>query len=75
MAATQNHMIHPMPNLPRLKSSVTEGGLKAKTGLTIKVFLWNQHIINPTSHHDETPLHQQKGNNLLKLIDRLYTYL
>ena len=32
-----------------LKLSVTKDGLTAKTGLAVKIFLPNQHIINPTS--------------------------
>ena len=34
------------------KLSVTEDGLMVKTGLPIKILLWNRHIIYPTSHHD-----------------------
>ena len=34
-----------------LKLSVTEDGPKAETGLTIKILLWQWHIIYPTSHY------------------------
>ena len=37
---------------------VNEDGLTAETGLTIKILLWNRHIIHPTSHHDEFPLYR-----------------
>ena len=39
---------------------VTEDGLTAETGYAIKFLLWNRHIINPTSYHDELPLRRQK---------------
>ena len=45
-----------------LKLAVTEDGQTAKTGLTIKIYLWNWHIIYPTSHHDEFPLYRRKDS-------------
>ena len=35
-----------------------EDGLTAETGLTIKILMWNEHIIYPTSQHDQFPLYQ-----------------
>ena len=47
-----------------LKLSVTEDGLTAETGLAIKGFKGNWHIIYPSSHHDELPLYRRKENNV-----------
>ena len=51
-----------------LKLSVTEDSQTAKTGLTIKIFLWNWHTYNTTSPHDELPLNRRKENNFFKGI-------
>ena len=47
--------------------SVTEDGLTAETGLTIKRFKLNGHMIYPTSHLYELPPHRRKENNFIKL--------
>ena len=41
------------------KLSVSEDGLTAETGLTIKNFLCNWLIIYARHHHDELPLYRQ----------------
>ena len=45
---SQNDIIPPFV----LKLSVNEDGLTVRTGLTIKSFTWNWHIIYPTSHRE-----------------------
>ena len=53
-----NKMLQPkIVSYLHLKLSVTEDGLTAETGPTIKFLLWNHHIVYPTFHHNELLLY------------------
>ena len=55
-----------------LSQVVTEDVMKAETGLTIKICMWNWHFFYPTSNHDELPLYLRKESNYINIYIEEY---